>query len=167
MAQPNFFPTDVNAILRDHTSLRLSIEGGWDDAVFDIVSLSYGQKLTPARLASNHVLGAGHSLGTYSNDGLTLSVPSEQWDAFVRAQPPGYATAVRSLVVTWISRSSRASTVVEFFGARIDGDSLSSQADSPALTTTVNISYRYYVQDGVPSMPIDANAAFVTFAQGA
>ena len=84
-----FPPTTVNGLVTDFTSLRLSVEGGCDDTIFNVVSVSYGNRMNRELLKSNHPIGYGYSLGQYSTDTLKVVVPQEQFMDFISRQSEG------------------------------------------------------------------------------
>ncbi len=154
----SFLPTVVNGLVTDHTSIRLSVEGGWDDTIFNIVSISHSDRMNRELLKSNHPIGYGYSLGQYSTEPIKLVVPQEQFMDFISRQGDGYGGKVRQITLTFISRNSRQSDVEEFFDCTFTANSLSSSGDQTGPTTRdIEFTYKYKTTNGVCLAPIDAD----------
>lgn len=157
-----FIPTTVNGLVTDFTSLRLSVEGGWDDTIFNVISVSYGNRMNRELLKSNHPIGYGYSLGQYSTDTLKVVVPQEQFMDFISRQSDGYGGVVRHITLTWISGNSRQSDVEHFYDCLFTSETLSSSGDQTGPTTReLEFVFRYKTTNGVCLAPIDADN-FVT-----
>jgi hypothetical protein len=153
-----FLPTVVNGLVTDHTSLRLSVESGWDDTIMNIISISSGDRMTRELIKSNHPIGYGFSLGQYSTETLKVVVPQEQYMDFISRQGDGYGGLLRQITVTWISRNSRQSDVEEFFDCLLTSQTLSSSGDQTGPTTReIEFLYKYKTTNGVCLAPIDAD----------
>ncbi len=153
-----FLPTVVNGLVTDHTSLRLAVEGGWDDVVMNIISISFGDRMNRELIKSNHPIGYGFSLGQYSTDTLKVVVPQEQFMDFISRQSNGYGGLLRQITITWISRNSRKSDDEQFFDCLLTSQSLSSSGDQTGPTTReIEFLYKYKKTNGVSLVPIDAD----------
>ena len=158
----SYMPTLVNGLVTDHNSVRLSVEGFPDQYLFNIQSISYGERMNRTLTPTSHPVGYGWTVGNYAGDVLKIVLPQEQWMEFVKTQPNGYAVIVRNITLTYMSRNSRTSDEVQFIECMLGSNSTSSSGDQTGATMReIEFMYKYQITNGVSFVPLD-NDNFVT-----
>lgn len=156
------FPTQVNGLTVDHTSIRFSMSGGFETTLYDIESIDYKDSLTPSEGYGTHPIVLPSGLGQYKADPVTLTIYKEAYDDLIRANPDGFGAIIRSMTLTYVSRNQNAATIVEFFGCRIMSAPVTSSAGQGPTKVQLTIYVRYYTQDGKCLAPMDNDQVVTT-----
>lgn len=141
-------PVVVNGLYADHNSLRFSIDEGSDFFSSHLVSISYGDKLTPSNSYGTHSVKMPTGPGQYSAE-LSVTFVKEAWDDFISRQEDGYGTLVRNSNLTYVPRNNLTSINIDFIEARVTEEKYSSSAGQGGLVVEVVFDVRQIFKNGI------------------